>query len=377
MKINAILRDKKDHFVITLYKEIRKKIMVKPKGIILFKIGGKELIRMVNKDFHITLPKKFIPKNKGKICLDILEVFDSEDSKLRDNNLFERDSINILALTPEKTIFGKEIYILDWKDRVYVWYSVSGGVRPLNIKKKINAEKLAELMGFYYGDGNTSKEIRSFRLNNCEPSTLNNALKVLYDLGLNKEMIKVQVIYSSDKEITNLIVQRCINFWANKLGLKKEQIVSINRSKNKRESLKYGSARIFIDNSTLVEILLHGVLKKFIEIIKNPKNVLEKKITVGFLRGLLAAEGSPLLEKNSLRKIGISFNPHSKDLDLYKKILENLDISWKFIHGNELMIHKFENFKRFFELDAFKLHEKRNKKFLFGFKNHKYFKTKF
>jgi len=232
-------------------------------------------------------------------------------------------------------------------------------------------------MGFYFGDGNTSFRIRSFRLNNCESSALNYCLDILNELGISRNQIKLQIIYSSDHEINGEVKKRCIDYWSKALSVDKHQIVSVNRSKNKMETLKYGSARVFIDNATLIEILLHGVLNKFIEVTKNPKNEVERKILVGFLRGLLAAEGSVILEKGSLRKIGIAFNPHSGDVKFYKRILENLGISWNCVHGNELIIHKFENFKKLFEMDAFKMHKKRNDKFLLVFRNHKYFKTKF
>ncbi len=376
-KFKSILRDKKDHFVITLYKKIRKKFNINQDSILLLKINNNELIRMPTKnDFHITIPKRFI-NNTNAISVEIFGVYGKERAKLRDKILFYNNLLNLKAIIPIKTIFGKQIFILEDKDYVRIWYPIGGGANHIKIKKEIDVVKISELVGFYFGDGSTSKGIRSFRLNNCEPSILNYCLNVLEEIGIARDRFKVQVIYSTNKEeITDHIKKRCIYYWSQILSINKDKIVSVNKSKNGRETLKYGSARVFIDNAVLVEIFLNGILKEFLKIIQKPKNKLENNISAGFLRGLLAAEGSIILRKNSLSSIGIAFNPHNEDVDLYKNLLSNLGLSWTFIHGNELVIHKFKNFKRLFELDAFKLHDKRNEKFMLGFKNHKYFKTK-
>jgi len=372
--INCKLRDKKDHFVTTLYKEIRQKLQIKPSNILLLEIDDKEIFKIPNKDFHITIPKKFIKSGSDKTIVKILNVYDKEKGKLRDCQLFDDYLVNIRALIPKKTIFGDEIFVLDAKDSVYVWYSIGGGAGHIKVKKKFNAEKLAELIGFYFGDGNTSEEIRSFRLNNCEPSTLNYCLGLLEELGLPRNAMKMQIIYSTpEAKIEDILKEKCIRYWSNELKINQNQIVSVNKSYGKTKSLEYGSARIFLDNSVFVEVMLHGVLKKFIKIIQNPKGDVEKNILTGFLRGLAAAEGSVMLTKlNSLSKIGFSYNPHSNDLKFYKKILGNLKIEYGGTHGNELLIYGIKNFKIFHDMDLFKMHKNRKRKFEEGYKNHKF-----
>lgn len=336
--LNSELRDKKDHFVITLYKEFREKLNITSSSIILFKIKDEEFIRIPNKDFHITIPKKFIKNGQKNVKIDIIKIWGKENAKNRKFKIFNGNFINIKSLIPQKTIFEKEIFVLDDKPYVYVWYSIGGGARHIKIKSQIDLQKISELIGFYFGDGNTSKGIRSFRINNCEPSVLNYCLDILEGLGIPRDIMKVQVIYTSHKENIDIPTkERCINNWSKVLKLKKGQIISVNKSKGKTESLKYGSARIFLDNSILVEILLNGVLKKFLEIVTSPANRLEKNILEGFLRGLAAAEGSVTLTKlNSLSKIGFSYNPHSDDLNLYRKIFDNLGVKPGGIKGNEL-----------------------------------------
>jgi len=372
-KFNTKLRDKKDHFVITLYKNIRRELKINHSNILLFKVNNHKIIRIPNKDFHLTIPKKIIKNKNDEVEIEILEIHDIDKTQLRDKIFFEKDYINTNAFIPKKTIYGKDIYTINQGNYFYMWYSIGGGVKPLKIKKKIELEKLSELLGFYFGDGNTTYNIRSFRLTNCESSVLNYCLDILEEIGINRDQAKIQIIYSSNKEIDNKIRQRCINYWSKELRINKKKIVSVNRSKNKRETLKHGSARIFIDNSNLTELFMHGFLKKFIKIIQNPKSKREEKILKGFLRGLAAAEGwVDLTKKKSLSRVGLAFNPHSKDLELYKRLLNNLNISFGKRHNNGLPITGINNFKILHELELFKIHKKRNDKFLLGYKNHKF-----
>lgn len=357
--------------MITLYKDIRKKLRIDDSSIIILKINNHKLIRIPNKDFHITIPKKIIKNKDNKI--EILEIHNKNNTKLRDKFLFKGDYTNISAFIPEKTIYGNDIHIIDQKNYIYMWYSIGGGVKPLKIKKIIELEKLSELLGFYFGDGSTTYSLRSFRLTNCEPSALNYCLNILEDMGIFRTQVKIQIIYSSNKKIDNKTRKRCINYWSKELKINKKRIISVNRSKNKRETLNYGSARIFINNSNLTELFIHGFLKKFIQIIKNPKSKKEENILRGFLRGLATAEGwVDLTKKKSLSRIGLAFNPHSEDLELYKKLLNNLNINFGKRHNNGLPITGINNFKILYELELFKMHKKRNDKFLLGYKNHKF-----
>ena len=248
--LNSELRDKKDHFVITLYKKFREKLNINSSSIILFKIKDNEFIRLPNKDFHITIPKKFVENGQKNIKIDIIKIWEKENAKKREVEIFSDNFINIKSLIPKKTLFKNEIFVLDNEPHVYVWYSIGGGAKHIKIKSQIDIQKISELIGFYFGDGNTSEGIRSFRINNCEPSVLNYCLSILEELGIPREIMKVQVIYTSHKENIDIPTkERCINRWSKVLKLKKSQIVSVNKSKGKTESLKYGSARIFLDNS--------------------------------------------------------------------------------------------------------------------------------
>ncbi|MBS3072281.1 hypothetical protein J4477_00400 [Candidatus Pacearchaeota archaeon] len=47
-RIQGKLRDKKDHYVITRYKEFRNRNKITQKNIILFRLNGKEFLRIPN-----------------------------------------------------------------------------------------------------------------------------------------------------------------------------------------------------------------------------------------------------------------------------------------------------------------------------------------
>ncbi|MCH8004369.1 MAG: hypothetical protein IH934_07115 [Nanoarchaeota archaeon] len=379
MQIITKLRERKDHFMITIYKEYRKNLDISVGDIIILNLDNYEIIRKIKKDFHISLPKSLL-KNKSngdEIELSILQISKKENCFKRPKSMVKNNKIDIRHFIPKKTIFNHPIYIIDRNnDYSSVWYPIGGGVRHVTIKNRVDIDKIAELIGFYFGDGSTSENIRSFRLTNCEPSVLNYCLDILQEIGIKRNNCKVQIIYSTNKELTEEIKNKCTNFWSKTLNLNKSNIVSVNKSKNVRETLKYGSARIFIDNTILVEIFLHGLLKSILLRITNPENIIDKRLLNGFTRGLLAAEGAIYLNKNgSVVKIGMSYDPHSRELDLYKKLLSNLDINYGGTKGNEFYIYGYKNIKKLHNINAFKMHKSRNQKFVNGILNHRFFKT--
>ncbi|MFH1669211.1 MAG: hypothetical protein ABIA62_04755 [Candidatus Woesearchaeota archaeon] len=209
----------------TIYKEDRANLCVSMGDIIIFKLGEIELIRPVRADFHISLPKKLLKKkSRGqKIKLNILRVVKRIQSLKRPDETAEGDDIDIRHFIPLKTMFGYPIYVIErTKECSTVWYAIGGGVNHINIKNIVKTSKIAELLGFYFGDGNTSPGIRSFRLNNSEPSTLNSCLAVLEDMGISRKMFKGQIIYSTNKnEITLDVKKRCVAFWSAVLEMDK------------------------------------------------------------------------------------------------------------------------------------------------------------
>jgi hypothetical protein len=372
-EIIVCLIDKKDHYVATLYKDIRIELNINRDSIILYEINGHHFIRIPNIDYAISIPKFIVPNNSKFILLKILNVYSKSECLLRDPISIDKNlDVNLRSFVPIKTTNNYNFYVLDFYDSFYLWYSVGGGAKPILINKKINAIFLSELIGFFFGDGNTADGIQSFRLNNCEASTLIYSLRILEKLGIPRNEFKAQIIYSSNKDLDDNIKHKCINYWSNILGFRRNQIVSVNKSTAKSESLEYGSARIFLDNNTFLQFMLYGVLKNILTLINNPRNDIQKEILKAFLRGLAAAEGSVILNNyNSLSKISFSFDSNSDELELYKLLLYNLNVNCGGTKGNELYIYGINNFNLFNEIDLFKFHNSRKNKFLYGYNNHK------
>ena len=88
---------------------------------------------------------------------------------------------------------------------------------------------------------------------------------------------------------------------------------------------------------------------------------------------MAAAEGSvSLTKKYSLSRISLSFDPHSDEINLYRKILSNIGVDPGGKKGNELFIYGINNFKLFNNINLFKMHNTRKEKFNKGYKNHKF-----
>ena len=372
------LRDLKDHFAVTIYKDVRKKLAISKGDLLFLNVDGQELIRKVYPDFHITLPKKLLnhKKHGDQMSLPVLKIIKPEECEKRPKNPFLENKLDICHFIPTKTAYDILLHIIERTNTTSsIWYSVGGGVSHVTIKNLAEITKVAEVLGFYFGDGTTCDGIQSLRLTNCEPSILNHCIDFCEEIGIKRTLWKVQVIYSTNKEITPEIKQRCIDYWSKILNLEEEKIVSVTKSKSLNESYPYGSARIFIDNTILVEIFLRGLLNGVMQRVSNPQEANDYQLLNGFMRGLLAAEGCVLLNKNgSLVRVSIAFDPHSSELEFYKVLLQNLGIRYHTVKNNELIIQKYENMQKLYQMEAFKLHSERHKKFITGFKNHKFFK---
>jgi hypothetical protein len=371
VEVTIKIRERKDHFVITIYKEMRQQLEILEGDILILNVNNTEIIRPVRKDAAVSLPKNLLQgkKNRDKVSLIIKKVINQKSCLKRPSIGTLQNKIDIKHFISKKTSRGYPLYIIPRNNETFsVWFPIGGGVRHVTINNFVDVDEISEFLGFYFGDGSKSKGLQSIRLTNCEPSILQHCLSILENIGISRKMCKVQVIYATDSMVTTEIKRRCIKFWSNTLQLKQDQIVSVNKSYNVRETKKYGSARVCIDRSVLVEVIIHGLLQGVLYRICNPKDEIDYQMIRAFMRGLLAAEGFPEFNiYGSLVKVGIAFNPHSSELQIYQKLLTNLGINYGKVSGNALYIYGSNNMKKFKDIDAFKLHTTRNKKFLRGY----------
>ena len=374
LDISTTLRERRDHFVITIYKEQRKKYEVNVGDFLVFKLNNKLLIRPIRRDYHVSLPKKLLrDKCHGeKIIIRDVLIFSPEICSWRPSVQFENSILDIRSIVPLETRKGYPLRIFPLSfDKSIVWFSVPGGVEPIVINNFINLEDISEMSGFYFGDGTTCEGIQTFVLTNSEPSTIKHAIKFLRKVGISKGNFRFQIIYSNNHIfLSDKVKRRCIDFWVKELEILESQVVSVNLSRSKKEGVRHGSIKLLYYRVTFVEIMLN-FLREIENILRSNKFVKNKEILKGFMRGLLAAEGCP--ESNqigSLIKVGISFDPYSKELEIYRKLLGMLDISYGKASGNCLYVYGHDNFKKFYTNKFFGLHKKRNLLFYAYYKNH-------
>lgn len=375
MQILTKIRKSTEQYVFTIYENDRLRLGIKKGDIILFIIEtGEEFLRPIHKDFHVSLPVR-LPLHKNvnqNYSVNIKNIFTKQQGLERSPNYFIENKVDIRYFIPLKTYSNKLIYIFprDLQTSI-IWYPVGGGAEPITLQNFIQIEQLGELLGFYFGDGSTSEGILTFRITNCEPSTLIHCLKILHQIGLPLEKFKVQIIYSTDKEITQAIQERCIHYWSSQLGFLPTQFVSVTKSNALSESLPFGSARIFFDNTTFVEVILRGLLKGIIPLIENPQCEQDFILLTAFLRGIFAAEGSVSCNGKRLSRLSLSFDPHSEEKTFYRLLLSHLGIKTSPDKRNEFEIYRRSSFKKFQQIDIFRFHESRNKKFQQGLINYK------
>ena len=376
MHVLTRIRKGTEQSVITIYKKDRLRLKISKGDILIIRLkNGTQLVRPVHKDYHISLPCKLFPGelNGKRYYLKIDQIFKKEIGLQRKNLIFYNSKLDIRYFIPLKTYSNKSLYVFPYdSNSSLIWYAIGGGAEHIILRNLIDLEKIGELLGFYFGDGSTSEGLQSFRLTNSEPSTLIYSLQVLEELGIPRYFFKVQIIYSSNKEVTKKIKNRCIKNWSRQLNIPRNNCISVNKSKALSESLRFGSARIFLDNNTLVEVILRGLLPGIISRITKPKFKEDFLLLKGFLRGIFAAEGSVAISKdNRLSRVGLSFDPHSTESTFYRILLSHLGIQTSKDKGNEFCIFRKSNFEKLKEIDLFRFHSTRKARFNSGLNNYK------
>ncbi|MBS3142461.1 LAGLIDADG family homing endonuclease [Candidatus Woesearchaeota archaeon] len=346
--------------------------------LLVLNIKEQEYIRRVNRDYQISLPQiSYSNKNPGDaVALCVKMIVSQKTGSHRPRFSYTNKAIDIGAFVPSQTHFSSPVFIIPRDNqKITIWYPARGCAQPITLNRYAQPNDLGELMGFYYGDGSTGCGIRSFRLTNEEPSILKHCLKICCSLGLQIGQFKAQIICSTPDTLEEDKKKECVDHWCSHLQLHDHQIVSVTKSQSKYETKGFGSLRLIIDNATLTEVML-GVLQGTLKRVLNPTRKEDIELLKGFVRGLLAAEGSVMRNHhNSLIGISISYDPHSEELLVYQRLLSNLGIKCCGVHSNQLIVRKFENMKKFYSLRGFGLHARRNQLFMEGLCAHRYFRA--
>ncbi len=194
MNINVILRDKGDHFRFTILKHQRERFNLKKEDILLLEVNGEKFVKKVQNDFSIYLPKR-ISLSAGSLEVNILKIVSQPVALSRPSKPFIGELADIKHFIPRETTHGKPMFVVEDKDKMFIWFPIGGGVKPILIKRFVKVQELFEILGFFFGDGSI-ENVRSVRFINSEPSTLLHVIKFFKNLGVPKEKWKVQVIWS-------------------------------------------------------------------------------------------------------------------------------------------------------------------------------------
>jgi len=374
MRIKAIAKDRKDNFQFIILKKQREKFTdISVGDILLLRVKGETFMKKIHKDFLVSLPKRLGFKNNEEFSFTVLKHVKPTTALKRPNYFKMGNLIDIKYFIPLKTAFENNIFVVDWKDGMYVWYPVGGGVKLVYMKRFCEVETFFEILGFLWGDGSI-KNVRSLRFTNAESSTLIEVLKFFEKVGIARNSWKVQIIRSGPNKPSKNIKRKCKNFWSKKLNLPRKNIVSVLWSKAKNNDFPFGSARLFLDNATLLEIFANGALNR----VKKNVNNLSENVIAFLLRGIAAAEASPQLRNNfSLKRTEFSFNHKSDELKLFAMLLDRMGVSTSGVdlYKNRFNVDGWNNFSKLYTIDVFKHHETKNNLFIRGFENHRY--TKF
>jgi hypothetical protein len=253
MEIIANIRYQKGYAAATFYKDIRKSLKLEIKQIYVFCIDNQIFFKKISQDHSIIIPKVICGQKefaKIKILGKANKVSEQKSEKNRSASYVE-----LLEYFPHITSTGYPTYYWIQDNYLYFWYNKI--TMPLKIKNTLLKDKTGLLAGFLQGDGTTCSSIRSLRLTNCEPSILIECYDLLKRLGIVLAKTKLQIIYSSPKDVISEKKQKKImRYWEKILPCQK---CTFTISKNDSETLEYGSCRLTYNNSNLAELFVFGI----------------------------------------------------------------------------------------------------------------------
>lgn len=138
---------------------------------------------------------------------------------------------------------------------------------------------------------------------------------------ISRENWKVYVEYSR-KAIDNNEEKRIVDYWAHRLSINRQKI-KVRMGSEERLSERaalYGTVSIRLNNRIAQTLIMH-FLEKIKGIVES-----DEKAAGSYVCGLFAGDGIVLEHKGQFSCFGLSFNPHSSELDHYVKVLRRIGV---------------------------------------------------
>lgn len=274
---------------------------------------------------------------------------------------------NCGSVTNRKMIFDENYLRLSlFPDELGVWYTSSEGqIRFWILPKEIEInDELLEVVGIL--DGEMQKKLNegggiSVKVVNSEPTIIRRVINVFEKyFRVSKEMWRVSLTINAKKltkEFSENDDEKLKMFWSQSTRIPfknfgKTTLLFQYESKHS----PYGILQIRISS-----FLFWKFLMRFLEYLRG--FIKSEKFIVPYLRGLVAAEGGVGLREDDRVSHLLIGTTKDSDKKFYRECLEVLGIKSK-EYEQRIEICGGKNFKKFLELDLFRLHHEKKKKFL-------------
>jgi hypothetical protein len=290
-------------------------------------------------------------------------------------------TFNIIELI-QKINTKEEFYEILEKDNFLIitkkYNNKRGRSFTINLPKEIKIS--SEAVGLIVGEGYIGD--RSFTFANSNKVAITEIIYFLKQFGLPiKNYLEISV-----KNKYNGFDKECKIFWEKYLKINIRRI----RLRKEFDSItNHGTIHLTVNNSLVAKILELIINKSKLKIEKS------KILSIDYLKGIIAAEGNINVKKttNCVYMVRISAKKQ-KERDHYKICLEKAGLKvyckdmksvskleakqrgWKTDKGRAgaVIISRWENFIKIFELDLLNLHEEKKDKFIENFINNKFTK---
>ncbi len=267
------------------------------------------------------------------------------------------------------------------KDNLYVikkYINKRGRPFSINLLKEIKLSP--EALGLIVGEGFVGD--RNFIFANSNEKAIKEVLDFLKQFNLPiKKYLEISIKNKPDS-----FKNQCKIFWESYF---KTSITKIRLRKEFNNITKYGTIHLILNNSLIARLLK--------EIIRSSKKEVEKnkQLAIDYLKGIIAAEGNINIKKetNCVYMIRISASKQ-EERDHYKRCLEKAGLKiycedmptiskqeakekgWKTDKGRAgaVIISRWENFVKVFDLGLLDLSNDKKEKFLQYFTNNKFTK---
>jgi bifunctional DNA-binding transcriptional regulator/antitoxin component of YhaV-PrlF toxin-antitoxin module len=332
-----IVKETVSYAYIIIPKEITEFLNFRKESILKIKVNehiffGK--LRKKCKSLGLTIPQDISNKITKNYCDISIEKEILLDNPLKDILIVDKDNklyFDLISIIPKKTSRdSNEFRILKIEgDRILVCCDFKH-VKGINFKyvilpRYMDANKIALFFGLMHSDGLKKFGYREvynkyifspiLGFTNGDPHVINLFLNLFEELfAINRENFSINIKYPL--EIDTKKEEYIKKFWQR---ITRCSPVVYNDKKRLNRWCPLGIVNAGIYEILLAEIIISS-LKKFLFWLKNSDN---KSLKTNFINGVLIGDGSPILDKGTLRRVMIAIEFRFEG-EIYREILSSL-----------------------------------------------------